>query len=404
MKKLLIITSSNFPYGSASANLLRLMGRGLVQQGWELEFLLQRGRSTNDKEDIPPRRGKEQGLSYYFCGYRLRPRNVFLKIVDSWVSNGVALWRILQKKLKREVDIVFLYNSSGIECFLLFVGCKILRIKVKAYVSEWYEKASVVRSWRYFPRWWDFLLRMKWVNPCFDGLVMPSHFLFNYYKNEKHILESRLYILPNLVNLSCFENVEEDRDYPKRGIRIGYCGTPTRKDGAEDLIKAFAMVQAEAPETELMLIGGSVGDAQLLPNLKRLAAELGMEENIIFTGLVSFSRMPGLLHSCDILALARPSGIFAEAGFPTKLGEYMACKKPVVLTRVGDMPRYLTHQKNAMLADPDQPEDFSKQILWLINHPEEASQIAEQGRCWAAEALGYQKATKAFSEFLQANK
>jgi glycosyltransferase involved in cell wall biosynthesis len=259
----------------------------------------------------------------------------------------------------------------------------------------------MVKTWRHIPKWWDFLFGMKTVNPCFDGLVMPSHFLFNYYKNEKHIPESHLYVLPNLVDISYFEKAVADTGFPKHGIRIGYCGSPTRKDGAEDLIRAFALVQSRESSTELMIIGGIVGDSKLLPQLRGLAEELGVEENVVFTGLVPFQRMPGLLHSCDILALARPSGIFAEAGFPTKLGEYMACRKPVVLTRVGDMPRYLDHGKNALLAEPDCPEDFAKQILWLIAHPTEAEAIAIQGCRWATETLSHRQAVVGFGEFLR---
>jgi glycosyltransferase involved in cell wall biosynthesis len=401
MKTLLIVTSSHFPYGGACANLLRLMGVGLTGNGWQVAVLIQRGLHTDNKKSIPPRSGSEQGVSYRYCGFRLRPENILFKLIDTLLGNLMTLVVIFNRKIKGQLDTVLVYNNSGIEKISIVVFCKILRIRVITYIPEWYEKASVVRRWMHHLKWWDFLFGMKFVNLRFDGLAMPSHFLFNYYKNEKRVPQSRLYILPNLVDLSFFEQAEADTEFQKKGVRIGYCGTPTRKDGAEDLIRAFQIVRTQEPSAELMIVGDSVGDKQLLPNLKRLAADLGVEGSIIFTGLVPFSRMPGLLRSCDLLALARPSGIFAEAGFPTKLGEYMACRKPVVLTRVGDLPRYLTHQKNAMLAEPDCPEDFAKQILWLIKHSGEAEAMADQGYRWATETLSHRDATATFSTFLQ---
>ena len=72
----------------------------------------------------------------------------------------------------------------------------------------------------------------------------------------------------------------------------------------------------------------------------------------------------------------------------------------MVLTRVGDMPRYLDHGGNAMLAEPDCPEDFAKQILWLIAHPIEASAIAAQGFRWTVETLSHQHTVRALGEFL----
>ena len=400
MKNLLIVTSSDFPYGSASANLLRLMGVGLTGQGWRVEVLIQRGLHTDNKRNVPPRSGSEQGVAYRFCGFRLRPRNIFLKPIDTLSGHWMTLACILRRKIKNKVDTVFVYNSSGLENISVLFLCKILRIRTVRYIPEWYEKASVIRTWRHSLKWLDFIFGMKIVNPRFDGLVMPSHFLFNYYKNEKQIIDARLYILPNLVDISFFEKAVADNGFPKRGVRIGYCGTPTRKDGAEDLIQAFALVQMQEPSAELMIIGGQVGNSELLDHLKRLAGELGVAGNVIFTGLVPFQRMPGLLHSCDILALARPSGIFAEAGFPTKLGEYMACKKPVVLTRVGDIPCYLGHGENAMLAEPDCPRDFAKQILWLIAHPPESEAIAAQGFRWTVETLSHRHTVRALGEFL----
>jgi glycosyltransferase involved in cell wall biosynthesis len=401
MKRLVIVTASSFPYGDASANLLRLMGVGLTGQGWQVDVLIQRGMHTDNKGDVSPRCGSEQGVNYRFCGFRLRPRNVFLKPLDTLLGNLMTLVGIFSRRIKGKIDTILIYNSSGIENISVLFVCKILGIKTFKYIPEWYEKSSVVRQRYLIVKWWDFLFGMKIVNPLFDGLVMPSYFLFNYYKNEKKMAETRLYILPNLVDISFFEKAMADTEFPKRGIRIGYCGSPTRKDGAEDLIRAFALVNCREPSTELMIVGGIVGDSKLLPGLKRLAAELGVAGKIIFTGLVPFHRMPGLLHSCDILALARPTGIFAEAGFPTKLGEYMACRKPVVLTRVGDIPRYLDHGKNAMLAEPDCPEDFAKQILWLIEHPTEAATMAVQGYQWATKTLSHRQASAAFSVFLQ---
>ena len=88
-----------------------------------------------------------------------------------------------------------------------------------------------------------------------------------------------------------------------------------------------------------------------------------VENSITFTGLVPFSDVPRLLNSCQILALTRPSGIFAEAGFPTKLGEYFACKKPVLITEVGDMPTYFKNENHVILVEPDNINSIVNKFL-----------------------------------------
>ena len=175
-------------------------------------------------------------------------------------------------------------------------------------------------------------------------------------KNEKILL------LPNLVNLANFDSrgIYASRN---RSIRIGYCGTPTRKDGINDLLLAFQIVLKKNPDSELFVIGDTVGNNSLLPKLKEISKRLAIFDRVTFTGLVEWERIPSLLNSCDILVMARPSGRFAEAGFPTKLGEYMACKKPVVVTKVGDIPLYLRDKESAMLVEPNNPESIASGYL-----------------------------------------
>ena len=61
--------------------------------------------------------------------------------------------------------------------------------------------------------------------------------------------------------------------------------------------------------------------------------------------------MPKYLCNAKLLALARPDSIQAQGGFPTKLGEYLATGRPVVVTKVGEIPDYLEDGVNAFLSD-----------------------------------------------------
>jgi glycosyltransferase involved in cell wall biosynthesis len=134
------------------------------------------------------------------------------------------------------------------------------------------------------------------------------------------------------------------------------------------------------------------------------AVELGISKNLTFSGLVDYEKVLQLLQTCNILVLARPSGIFAEAGFPTKLGEYLICKKPVVITKVGDIPLYFKDGFNAMLAEPDNPQSVADKIEFLIENPKTGIKIAENGFNWAKENLEYKMATRKIIEFMENGK
>lgn len=395
---ILLVTSSNFPFGSASANVLRLFAVGLANEGNEVSVLIQRGKQFGNTINQEAKINKVEKVAYRYCGFVQRPNNFFLKILDSFLGTLIPILSITIKKLKSQVDIVTIYNHSGFEIALIVFFCRILRVPVVNHVVEWYDKASVVTNWWRIVNWWDFMFCMKIVNKFGNGLIVTSNFLKNYYL-EHPFKDESIFILPNLVDMSVFETTSKlVNKYDQ--IQIGYCGTPTRKDGIDDLLEAFQIVYNKNKKTKLMIIGDHPGPLSLLPVLKEKCRMLGIAEGVEFTGLVEWKKMPELLNSCDILVLARPSGRFAEAGFPTKLGEYMACRKPVVVTSVGDLPLYLQDGVTAMIAEPDNPQSIADKINELIEKPALANEIAENGYKWADDKLNYLKVTKEICTFL----
>ncbi|MBC2695747.1 MAG: glycosyltransferase family 4 protein [Desulfobacteraceae bacterium] len=397
-KNILLVTSANFPFGGAGANVLRLLTTGLVKNNRNVDVLIQRGKRFGKKSNLGMKNGRIGGVFYAYCGYLARPENYIKKIADSCAGMFVPPLIVLRKKLGGKIDCVLVYNGTAYECIPLIIICKILRIPIINHVVEWYEKETVANSWWKLPAWWDFLFRMKVLNRYFAGLMVTSNFLKKYY-TKRHMSDERIFVLPNLVNFSIFDS-RGIHGSKNRSIRIGYCGTPTRKDGINDLLSAFQIVLKKNPDSELFVIGDTTGNKSVLPKLKEISKLLEIFDKVTFTGLVEWEQMPSLLNSCDILILARPSGRFAEAGFPTKLGEYMACKKPVVVTKVGDIPLYLRDKESAMLVEPNNPESIASGICYLIDYPEKAKKIGDKGYIWARNKLDYTKATQDIGQFL----
>lgn len=81
-----------------------------------------------------------------------------------------------------------------------------------------------------------------------------------------------------------------------------------------------------------------------------------------------------------MLVLARPNNKQSEAGFPTKLGEYLATGKPVVVTRVGEIPEYLEDQVNAFIANPGDAGNFALKMKQVMLNYDKALNIGHAGR------------------------
>lgn len=208
-----------------------------------------------------------------------------------------------------------------------------------------------------------------------SGMIVISKGLKQYYiKNGCH--PDRVHIVNMIVDSTRFTGLSKQLKEPY----IAYCGAASNnKDGVDQLIKAFSIVVKKHPCYKLFIIGDTPNKKEFFENLI-LVKELGIDQNVIFLGQVPSSEIPQLLINAAILALDRPNNVQAKYGFPTKLGEYLLSGNPVVVTRIGDIPLFLSDGENALIADPDNPICFAEKICWAIEHPLEAEEIGKKGR------------------------
>ena len=119
----------------------------------------------------------------------------------------------------------------------------------------------------------------------------------------------------------------------KRSRRMLFLGRIHPKKGLSLLLPAWARVLSRARDWELVIAGPDEGGH--LQEMRSLAAKLGLDGRVIFTGLVQGEEKVRLLHSADVFVI--PS--FSE-GLPMSVLEALACEVPVVATResnVGDL-------------------------------------------------------------------
>lgn len=192
---------------------------------------------------------------------------------------------------------------------------------------------------------------------------------------KKGVPKSKTHVINMTVDPSRFEHIVKESvpDY------IAYCGTASNnKDGVDELIKAFAIVHQQHPGIKLYIIGDTPSKEESSTNLQ-LIKDLGLTDSVVFTGRISAKLMPQILKNARLLALDRPKNKQADYGFPTKLGEYLLSRNPVVVTKVGTIPDFLEDGVSALLAEERNPKEFASKICWALEHPEEAAIIGNTG-------------------------
>lgn len=208
-----------------------------------------------------------------------------------------------------------------------------------------------------------------------DGLFVISSQLKQAYI-DLGVEKNRIHIINMTVDNSRFENLKKESEEKS----IVYCGNgANNKDGVDQLIKSFAIVHEKYPDYQLKIVGPSPQRGDSSGNIE-LVEQFGLQKSVIFTGRKSPDEVPQLLKDASILALDRPDSLQAQNGFPTKLGEYLMTGNPVCVSNVGDIPLFLENGVSAMIAEHDNIDDFASKLLWIIEHPQEASMIGKRGR------------------------
>lgn len=187
----------------------------------------------------------------------------------------------------------------------------------------------------------------------------------------------KIHIINMTVDPKRFEGLSKQNTSERY---IAYCGTASNnKDGVDKLIRSFGMVAKEHPDVKLYVIGETPSETDKTGNLE-LIKSLHIEDKVVFTGRVKAEEMPMLLKNAEVLALARPDNKQAKYGFPTKLGEYLLTGNPVVVTSVGDIPRFLEDGVSALIAPANNDEIFAEKLNWALEHPRECKAIGERGK------------------------
>ncbi len=222
------------------------------------------------------------------------------------------------------------------------------------------------------------------------ALFVISQNLKDYYI-EKGISEKCIHTINIIVDPERFASVIKDEKNEKY---IAYCGTAANnKDGVNDLIKAFAIVSRTHPDVKLYIIGPIPSKNDASENYQ-LIEKLHIKHKVVLTGVVTAEQMPSLLRNARVLALARPQNMISKYGFATKLGEYLLSGNPVVVTAVGDFPRFLKDGESAYMAPPGDVQAFADRVNSALDKPEEAKQIGLRGREVALKSFDAFKETK----------
>ena len=101
-----------------------------------------------------------------------------------------------------------------------------------------------------------------------------------------------------------------------------------QQDGVDYFLRSLDCLIRELGHTDVYAV--IIGKGTAVPKLKRLTAELGLEDRVWFTGRVSQEDLLRYLSTADICVDPDPYDPFNDRSTMIKMMDYMAMAKPIV--------------------------------------------------------------------------
>ena len=230
-----------------------------------------------------------------------------------------------------------------------------------------------------------------------DEIVVVSPPFKECLRNEWGVAEEKISVITNGVDTDLFETLTSDWSKPEGEFWVSFIGTIGNAQGLETLIVAARKLAASHPEIRFVL----AGDGAERGKIEKLAKQGGLA-NLRILGPQPRARIPGLIAVSDVcLSLLKKSDVFKTV-LPTKIMEFMACGRPVVLGVEGYAQEMLEEAQAGICIPPENPDALCEAVLRLYADRELGARLGASGRRYAFAKLSRARTAEDYAAVCEA--
>jgi glycosyltransferase involved in cell wall biosynthesis len=170
------------------------------------------------------------------------------------------------------------------------------------------------------------------------------------------------------------------RKYALPDAYVLYLGGFDQRKNLTTLLRAYgrasSIMQGEIPP---LVLAGNLpqADTPLFPDPRRIAAELSLEQNVLFAGWVAEQDKPALYSSAVLFVF-----LSLYEGFGLMPLEAMSCGTPVLAARTSSLPEVVG--KGGLLVDPDNLDEIAEGMITVMQDPDLRQELSQGGLAQAA--------------------
>ncbi len=314
---------------------------------------------------------RPEGFRSYTCGHIqcFRRRWAILHFLVFGILLPYTLWRLCGIIESDDIDIV---HVDGVTNFV-------------PALAAWLTGRPIVWLYNdYLPRSLRPVL-MRLMTRLASTVVVQGESLKNRYTVGNPKLWDKTIVLHSCADTEKFapdERVPELRRRIRRELSVpvdctlvGTIRNVNRFKGLTYFIEAAGRIKSWIPSAKFVIVGRRLDtDGGYWDHLHQLAEQLGLKQDLIFTGFRK--DIPAILSALDVFVLAS-----TEESCPVALLEAMAMKVPVVATDVGAVSEMVLGGRTGFVVPPRDPQAIADAVTTYLQMPgEQVRQMVRAAR------------------------
>ena len=222
------------------------------------------------------------------------------------------------------------------------------------------------------------------------------------YKRLYDFESPHLIIIPPGVDTKRFrplEAGEKDRDLNAPDKFVFALSRIDSNKGLDFLIRAYAKIH-DKTDADLVIGGGSKNpkphEIEVKQSLEDLVQSLGVQDRVRFTGYVPDELLDSYYRRAQVFVL--PS---KYEPFGMTVLEAMGCGTAVVATRLGGIRHVLNDNKDSLLVDPSDADQFGAALQKILTDRKLASSLASAGLALIRSTFSWESIAKRTLDFYE---
>jgi glycosyltransferase involved in cell wall biosynthesis len=199
----------------------------------------------------------------------------------------------------------------------------------------------------------------------------------------------KIVVIPNGANTDLFTPMDQNTVKDELGLSLEnkyvcFVGVLAPWQGVEYLVQAAPLVLKEVPEAMFLI----VGDGMMRNELENMVKKLDLRDRFVFTGSVPFEHVPKYINASDVCVAPF---IRDRKCSPIKVFEYLACRKPVIVSDIGADTELFVRFNFLIVVTPEDSIELANAVTKMLNDKNVQNYVCNDDRVFIIKEYSWKR-------------